>query len=431
MELLWAVLYVLALLSNLGQVDAATQSDICVDKAYTQDQCEDSTLADCCSWAEVSWGTQFRCGIKDGGNPECPGKQMPTPTSAADSLSTDCMEEGKGYESSDHTYGEYENIDSPSKCMELCQKGGLCKQWDWVSGGSDTTNRCSLYGDGSGVTSVDDEFKTRGPRNCDSDGGGLPIIGDHLPEVPEVPKVPEVPDLPEMPDAPDGICFSSLSLVTLANNAAIPVSQLKPGDYINSVNSKGDVTSTPFLGWLHHDEKVTTTFLNIATETGNRISISPRHLLMVTDNVDEEPSMKMANTVSPGDYLLSGVAGLVQVKSVTSQVLTGVYAPLTSTGTLLVDDLLASCYAHIGSHRLAHLAASPFRIFPQILQVEGGMRRYLEIVGDIFLKFVDPLTSFASGGAEQTDYYNTSCVTTCLVAGLMPLAFLTLKMRGG
>merc|ERR1712203_666300 len=96
--------------------------------------------------------------------------------------------------------------------------------------------------------------------------------------------------------------------------------------------------------------------------------------------------MKFANTVGVGDYLLSGGSGLVQVKSVTSQVLTGVYAPLTSSGTVLVDDLLASCYADVGSHHLTHMAALPFRTFPQILQVEGDMRRYLEFLVDSYLK---------------------------------------------
>ena len=139
-----------------------------------------------------------------------------------------------------------------------------------------------------------------------------------------------------------------------------------------SVNDNGEIISSPFLGWLHHNDNVTTVFLDITTETGSRVSLSPRHLIMVTDNANMPARMKFANTVSVGDYLLSGGSGLVRVSSVTSQVLTGVYAPLTSTGTLLVDDLLASCYANIGSHHLAHVAALPFRLFPQILHCGVG-----------------------------------------------------------
>ena len=168
------------------------------------------------------------------------------------------------------------------------------------------------------------------------------------------------------------LCFSSLSQVSLTNDDKIPIDQLKPGHNIKSVNSNGEVISSPFLGWLHHDDNVTTTFLNITTETDNMISISPLHLLMVADNdnVDKSPSMKFASTVRVGNYLWSGESGLVRVKSITSHVLKGAYAPLTSTGTLLIDDLLASSYAHLSNHEVAHFAFLPYRMFPQALQIQ-------------------------------------------------------------
>ena len=37
-------------------------------------------------------------------------------------------------------------------------------------------------------------------------------------------------------------------------------------------------------------------------------------------------------------------------------------APVTQLGTILVNDILISCYALIESHSLAHLAMSPIRI---------------------------------------------------------------------
>ena len=39
----------------------------------------------------------------------------------------------------------------------------------------------------------------------------------------------------------------------------------------------------------------------------------------------------------------------------------GVYAPLTSQGNIIVDDILASCYSDFDSHELQHMVFLPFR----------------------------------------------------------------------
>ena len=44
----------------------------------------------------------------------------------------------------------------------------------------------------------------------------------------------------------------------------------------------------------------------------------------------------------------------------------GIWAPLTMEGTLLVDGLLASCYASF-SHDLVDLALAPVKMFPRML----------------------------------------------------------------
>ncbi|MGH0180226.1 UNVERIFIED_CONTAM: hypothetical protein FKN15_003632 [Acipenser sinensis] len=52
----------------------------------------------------------------------------------------------------------------------------------------------------------------------------------------------------------------------------------------------------------------------------------------------------------------------------------GAYAPLTQEGTLLVDGVLASCYALNCNQPLAHLSFAPYRAF-------HALRSYLTQLG--------------------------------------------------
>ena len=94
---------------------------------------------------------------------------------------------------------------------------------------------------------------------------------------------------------------------------------------------------------------------------------------MATTNPEAPPTMKFASTVRVGDHLVSAGSNLTRVRSVVPRLTAGVYSPLIATGTLLVDDLLASCYADWSSHDLAHLATLPYRLVPQLLQDEVGV----------------------------------------------------------
>ena len=50
-----------------------------------------------------------------------------------------------------------------------------------------------------------------------------------------------------------------------------------------------------------------------------------------------------------------------KIKSILIEPVEGYSAPLTMSGTLLVDGILASCYATIGSHTIAHSVMAPAR----------------------------------------------------------------------
>ena len=45
----------------------------------------------------------------------------------------------------------------------------------------------------------------------------------------------------------------------------------------------------------------------------------------------------------------------------------GAYTPLTKEGNIMVDEVLASCYAFV-NHELAHIGMMPIQWFPEIIQ---------------------------------------------------------------
>merc|ERR1712130_1002127 len=106
--------------------------------------------------------------------------------------------------------------------------------------------------------------------------------------------------------------------------------------------------------------------LVISTESGDQIKLTPNHLIMAGNQT--------------------------KVTSISSTMIRGVYCPLTSSGTLLVDNILTSCYASTDFyltdpaksdlfHSMANILFYPARMVPGLLdsqmsQNEEGTRTY-------------------------------------------------------
>ena len=76
--------------------------------------------------------------------------------------------------------------------------------------------------------------------------------------------------------------------------------------------------------------------------------------------------------------ILNDSIDLVEIEKVSS-----FSAPLTSHGTILVEDILVSCYAMIEDHFLAHNAMFPFRLLSKIMQTNkqsNGIHWYPRIL---------------------------------------------------
>lgn len=114
--------------------------------------------------------------------------------------------------------------------------------------------------------------------------------------------------------------------------------------------------------FIDRDPNSTRQFVEIVSEDGVSIRATPAHLILLA--AEGGWRSVFAAEVKIGDYLLvTGKDGTKRSRVVSTQVVLrrGVFAPLTTAGTLLVDGALASCYALVNSHTLAHAAMWPLR----------------------------------------------------------------------
>ena len=123
-----------------------------------------------------------------------------------------------------------------------------------------------------------------------------------------------------------------------------------------------------FLGWLHRDANAVANFLKINTNNSS-IVLTRDHLIFRTSVADGSLESVFADQIEEGNKLRSWKGSkvteeaVVDVEQVREK---SIWAPLTMEGTLLVDGLLASCYASF-PHAVSDLAFAPVKMFPRML----------------------------------------------------------------
>lgn len=167
--------------------------------------------------------------------------------------------------------------------------------------------------------------------------------------------------------------------MTLAGGGQKTLASLGPGDRVLALTGSGHIVLSRVLLFLHQDHESRSTFLVLATKDGRRLALSPHHLVFLAPHHKlhhSEYKAQFASRAKPGDYVLvHGADGRVQpsrITSVSQEEGMGVYAPLTEHGTLFVDGVLASSYALIEDHRLAHWAFGPLRLLLSVIQLVRG-----------------------------------------------------------
>lgn len=195
--------------------------------------------------------------------------------------------------------------------------------------------------------------------------------------------------------AKSGGCFPGSATVHLEQGGTKLVKDLRPGDRVLAADDEGRLLYSDFLTFLDRDHDAKKVFYAIETrEPRERLLLTAAHLLFVAPHngsAGREPEALsgagrppggaperralFASSVRPGQhvYVVAERGGdrrllPAAVHSVTlREESTGTYAPLTAQGTILINRVLASCYAVIEEHNWAHRAFAPYRLAHALL----------------------------------------------------------------
>lgn len=133
------------------------------------------------------------------------------------------------------------------------------------------------------------------------------------------------------------LCFPASSTV-VAHRGPLPVRIRMDDLRIGDVISDGLGGTTTVYAFSHRDASARTTFARVSLKGGGAITASASHLLLT-------PARPVAaGAMTPGDPILLASGRPGQVASVRAVGGRGLYAPMTLSGTLVVDDAAASAY---------------------------------------------------------------------------------------
>ncbi len=168
----------------------------------------------------------------------------------------------------------------------------------------------------------------------------------------------------------------------VARRGLVRIDSLVAGDMV--ADGSGDGFSA-FMTYLHFDNESTARFVEVTVEgMATPLLLTPEHLLFVARS-SSDPDVASAgavraDTVRPGHLVLEGGGDGTpghrarSVKAVRLVVNQGFAAPLTASGRIAVNGIVASCYADLMGHPhdQAHTAMQPLillgQMFPSLVQ---------------------------------------------------------------
>jgi len=153
------------------------------------------------------------------------------------------------------------------------------------------------------------------------------------------------------------LCFHGSDMVNTKEYGTISMSRLAEvrDAQVLTRNDAGQLEYSSVRYWLHAQPNLSAKFFTLRTESGQRLAISGEHLIYETDCQGNGGQAIYAKKVQVGRCLYVNQDGkLVESRVVEKgqEKLNGIYSPITTTGSIVVNDVLASCYNYYENESL-------------------------------------------------------------------------------
>ena len=196
-------------------------------------------------------------------------------------------------------------------------------------------------------------------------------------------------------------CFSSMNRVLVEGRGSISMEDVKIGDRV----MVGDGRFETVYSFGHYSKKQVAEFIQLTLSNSvSPLELTREHMVFVEDS-----RAIPAGILKVGDRLMveSGEYGVVRRIEIVER--TGVYAPFTASGRIVVNGVVASTFiafgeswsVEIGSHRipasyqwLAHAFESPHRMYCRLYMDVCKEERYTD----------EGVSMWVSGGLEVAEW---------------------------
>ncbi|KAL1492182.1 hypothetical protein ABEB36_012667 [Hypothenemus hampei] len=159
-----------------------------------------------------------------------------------------------------------------------------------------------------------------------------------------------------------GGCFTGDATVLTSSGIHKRLSELHVGEKILAHDpTTGKQVFSEVILFLDYNPEQKREFLSLKLKSGRTLTLTPNHLVMLKDG-----RTVYAGSLSVSDKLLvsadENTLSEDSIEEVKAVIRKGVFAPLTAVGTVVINGVVASCYATIDNQRVANLAFFPLRL---------------------------------------------------------------------